>query len=517
MTQSGEQAPNGPAASLARTALAHARALESAGRYAEALAELAPAHKSAPHDPAILIAQSGCLSALGRFASALDAARDAIAAAPRSAEAHYLAGFAAENLGDLSTARAAYETAAALAPRMADAVARLAALAARRGDWPEARSRATRALALAPGHAAAQFALVMADMADGRFAAAETRARRIAGDTAFLPQIRANALNFLGDALDRQERTDEAFEAYTQSNAALKSLHRAQFEHPDVPSGLGTARRLLAEFEALGSRDWTAPNASRPPAEGHVFVLGFPRSGTTLLAEILAGHPGAHVCDERNLLGEALRHFTGRPGGLRALAEADSGALDPWRERYWTRARAEGFGGGLLVDKSPFHTLHLPLIAKLFPHAKVLFALRDPRDVVFACFRRLFALNPFLYECLTLGGTAALYDAVMRLGEAYRASVPLDLLDIRNEGLIADPDAELARLCGFLGIAPNSSMTDFAQRANRRAIASPQSAGLASGVSAAGSGQWRRYAKHLEPIMPVVERWVDRFGYGAGA
>ncbi len=161
----------------------------------------------------------------------------------------------------------------------------------------------------------------MADMADNRLAAAETRARRIAGDTAFLPQIRANALNFLGDALDRQDRTDDAFEAYTQSNAALKTLHRAQFEHPDVPSGLATTRRLLAEFSALGARDWAAPDAPPAPAEGHVFILGFPRSGTTLLGEILAGHPGAHISDERNLLGDALRHFTGRPGGLRALAE----------------------------------------------------------------------------------------------------------------------------------------------------------------------------------------------------
>jgi tetratricopeptide (TPR) repeat protein len=345
MTLSGERTPNGPADALAR-----ARTLEQAGRYAGALAELAQAHKAAPQDPAILTAQSRCLSALGRFGAAMDAARDAVASAPRSAEAHYLAGFAAENLGDLSTARTAYEAAASLAPRMADAVARLAALAARRGDWLEARSRAARALALAPGHATAQFALVMADMADGRFAAAETRARRIAGDTAYQPQIRANALNFLGDALDRQDRTDDAFAAYSQSNAALKNLHRAQFEHPDMPSGLGTTRRLLAEFEALGARDWAAADASPSPAEGHVFILGFPRSGTTLLAEILAGHPGAHVSDERNLLGGALRQFTGQPGGLRALAEADSAALDPWRERYWTRARAEGAGEGLLVD-----------------------------------------------------------------------------------------------------------------------------------------------------------------------
>ncbi len=80
--------------------------------------------------------------------------------------------------------------------------------------------------------------------------------------------------------------------------------------------------------------------------------------------------------------------------------------------------------------------------------------------------------------------------------------------------LIADPDAELARLCGFLGIAPNPSMTDFAQRANRRAIASPQSAGLAGGVSAASRGQWRRYAQHLAPVLPVVAPWVRRFGYG---
>jgi Flp pilus assembly protein TadD len=506
MTNSADSAASGPAAPGAR-----ARRHEEAGRFAEALADLDLARKLAPRNPEIPLAQARCLAALGRFAQSAGAARTALALAPQSAEAHHLLGFALEQLGDLGQARKAYEAAAARDPGMTDAVARLAGLAARRGDWPQARALAERALSRVPGHAAAQFALVMADMAEGRPAAAEARARRIADDPAFIPQVRATAMSFLADALDRQDRTAEAFAAYLQSNAALKALHRAQFEQQGAASGMAVAARLLGELQALQSTPWPAaePAAARP----HVFVLGFPRSGTTLIAEILAGHPGTSVMDERNLLGDALGQFTGRPEGLRALAAAGADELAHWRELYWERAARNGAGDGMIVDKSPFHSLHLPVIARLFPSARILFAVRDPRDVVFACFRRLFALNAFLYQFLSLEGTAAFYDSVMRLAEAYRAAIPLSLLEVRNEALIADPESELRRLCGFVGIEPNAAMIDFTRRKERRDIASPQSAGLASGLSGAGRGQWRRYAQHLAPVMPVLRPWVRRFGY----
>ena len=113
-----------------------------------------------------------------------------------------------------------------------------------------------------------------------------------------------------------------------------------------------------------------------------------------------------------------------RAGGLRALLRADARELGVLRERYWREVREAGLevAGKVFVDKHPLHSLKLPLIARLFPNAKILFAYRDPRDVVLSCFRRRFNMNPAMYQLLTLEGAAAFYDATMQLADAGAAA-----------------------------------------------------------------------------------------------
>ncbi|HTQ15527.1 MAG TPA: sulfotransferase [Rhizomicrobium sp.] len=497
--------PGTPASPLAR-----ALSLVRAGQPAGALDVLDGALRQRPDDPALLLAHAQCLAELGAFAQSAVSARQAVAAMPEQAAAHHALGFALEQLGELDDASNAFEDALRLDPALADAAARLAGLAARRGEWGTARSLAAKALAQDPTHAAAHFALVMADTAEGHAGPAARRARAIADDPAYQPQIRAIARSLQADALDRQDRPHEAFSAYRKANLAFRDIHRARFERPGVASGTALAGRLLAEFEAL---DGVQPNHASPTTRPHVFVLGFPRSGTTLIAEVLAGHPGARVADERDLLAESLRVFTGRPGGLKRLMRSPPDELAGWRDRYWARAAELGFADGMLIDKSPFLTLHLPVIAALFPAARIVFAVRDPRDVVFACYRRLFALNAFLYECLTLEGAAGLYGATMRLAAAYRARLPLNMIEMRNESLAADPAREIGRLCTFLDIPTAPAMLDFASRKVRRAAASPQSAALSAGPTAETGSQWRRYAAELGPVLGRLEAWVRHFGY----
>src|SRR5262249_6880567 len=119
---------------------------------------------------------------------------------------------------------------------------------------------------------------------------------------------------------------------------------------------------------------------------GHVFLLGFPRSGTTLLEVVLDGHPRVASLDEHELLIDGIRRFMGDARDLTALERASEEELRPWRQAYWNRVR-EGeieVSGKVFVDKYPMSTLKLPLIARLFPNAKILFACRDPREVVLA-------------------------------------------------------------------------------------------------------------------------------------
>ncbi len=487
---------------------------EQAGRYREACADYEHVLRTTPQDPVTLTALARCLAALGHFARAAAAARTALEADQAFAPAHYHLAFALEQLGQLDDARLTYEHAAALALTMPEAHARLAALAARRGDWASARAFAGHALALAPSDPVARFALIMADQAEGHFEQAEMRARAASADLTLVPQARANAFSFLGDALDAQNRTAEAFQAYKRANVMLKALHQAQFERPGVETGNRTVTRLAAEFARIDPSVWSSPT---PAAERrHAFVLGFPRSGTTLLAQILAGHPDVAVLDEKPLLRDAILEFSARPGGLARLASATPDELDHWRARYWTAANDAGARTGMLVDKVPLNTLHLPLIARLFPQAKIVFALRDPRDVVFGCFRRLFALNPYLYEFLSLDGAAAFYDNAMQLAARYRTGLPLAVHEVRNEDLIANPDDTIRGLGDFLGLETIPAMTDFARRADRPAITSPGAADLVAGIRGESPAPWRRYGDVLKPVLPMLAPWIDRFGYPHG-
>ena len=205
------------------------------------------------------------------------------------------------------------------------------------------------------------------------------------------------------------------------------------------------------------------------------------------------------------------------PDGLRRLAAADGRELGAFRDDYWARVR--GFGvepkGTVFVDKNPFNTLKLPLIYKLFPDAKVIFALRDPRDVVLGCFRRRFNLNPSTYELLDLTRAAAFYDQTMRFWEAIRQKQNLDERGLVYERLVANFEAEARATCEFIGVDWRPELADFAGRARRGDVASASSEQISRGLFSEGAGQWRRYQAELAPVLSALEPWAARFGYPA--
>jgi hypothetical protein len=156
----------------------------------------------------------------------------------------------------------------------------------------------------------------------------------------------------------------------------------------------------------------------------------------------------------------------------------------------------------------------LPVICKLFPRAKILFALRDPRDVVFSCFRRRFQINSAMFEFLNLEDAARYYDQVMVLARIYRSLLPLSVLEVRHEAMVADFEAEVRGVLNFIGLEWDSAIPHFAESApaNPR---TPSDIQLARGLNADGIGQWRRYEPQLAPVLGILEPWVKQFGYPA--
>jgi len=159
------------------------------------------------------------------------------------------------------------------------------------------------------------------------------------------------------------------------------------------------------------------------------------------------------------------------------------------------------------------NTLKLPLIARLFPRAKILFACRDPRDVVLSCFRRRFQMNAAMYELLTLRGAAAFYDAVMEFAGQVRPLLGLGWRVVRYETLVNDLEQEMRGVCEFLKLPWAAGMDDFATRVQTRERATPSTAQLARGLERSGLEQWRHYEMPLLPILPLLKPWVERLGY----
>ena len=483
---------------------------EGHGRVEAALCDLDRARAMAPPDGRTLASAGRCLTKLGRLEEARQVLDEAVALTPGLAPAHYEKGFALDQMGELLAARQSYQQAMALDPQMADAPARLAALAARRSDWPLARDLAATALGLQPGNAVAHFALIMVAMAAGEFSAAEQRARQVVQSSLTTAQARARALNFLADALDAQDRKGEAFVAYGAANQILLDLLAPPFDNPQ--SGLPFALRMAGELEKVDAWSRGAPATPLPTP---VFVSGFARAGTTLLGQILDSHPRFITLEEKPLLNEAMQEFLAPEGGIARLAALSEAQCEPYRALYWQRVREQAgdVGGRIVVDQTPLNTLHLALIARLFPGAAIVFALRDPRDVVLSCFRRLFVVNPYTFEFLSLDRTARFYDATMRHALLAREKLPLRFHDLRNEDLVADFDGRVRALCAFLEVDFDPAMAHFAERSKSRGVATPSATQIARGLSSDGIGQWRRYEAELEAVLPLLAPWVRHFDY----
>ncbi|MBU6296694.1 MAG: sulfotransferase, partial [Alphaproteobacteria bacterium] len=219
--------------------------------------------------------------------------------------------------------------------------------------------------------------------------------------------------------------------------------------------------------------------------------------------------------EERDCFTAAFDDFVMAEGGLDRLSKLSGDALDPWRKAYWTFAADCGFvpGSRVFIDKMPLNTVLLPLVAKLFPQAKILFALRDPRDVVLSCFRRRFGMSAQMYELLTLEGAARYYDAAMTLGEIYRGLFALDTHVLKYEDMVGDFEGETRKVCAFLGLEWDEGMRGFAEKTRARAVNTPSAAQVARGLYSQGAGQWRAYRRELEPVLPLLKPWCGKFGY----
>ncbi|MDB5423673.1 MAG: hypothetical protein JWQ29_1089 [Phenylobacterium sp.] len=488
--------------------------LELDERLDEALAVLDEALGLSPGDAFLLNSIGVCHSKADRPQEALRAFDAALIVDPGLAHAHNGRGLALAAVGDTEDAWRAQLRASELDPNFAEPLGALAALAAERKDWPLARDFALRALALEDGQPAGSMALAAADMAAEDYVAVEARMTRLIAAGRLTAMHLATALQLRAEALDGLDRPKEAMAGYLAANRELRPVQVRAF---NTELGLDTAERLIGYYGAASARDWTPiPETDRPGGEqGHVFLVGFARSGTTLLEQVLASHRDFVALEEKPTIDPVIVEFFQDAPSLERLAALDETTAQAWRELYWRRVGEFGVDpkGKVFVDKLPMHTIYQPAIARLFPRAKILLARRDPRDVVVSCFRKRFRPNRLVVEFTDLERTARLYAAAMRLAEIYAGLLTVPVHIHRHEALIEDFDAETRAICEFIGLPWDPNMRNFVETANRRDIRTPSAGQVRRGLSREGIGQWRRYGETIDVIQPILAPWVEAFGY----
>lgn len=312
-----------------------------------------------------------------------------------------------------------------------------------------------------------------------------------------------------GQFLDKLGEEDAAFAAFTRMNEAGAA---------DSPELVARAANYRSAYRArLDSitDDWLAswkagPVESDRPAP--VFLVGFPRSGTTLLDTMLMGHPDVSVMEEQPVLDRVSRAL----GGFEAIANLDEQAVLRARNHYFEVAAAGGADAGrkVLIDKNPFHLMQVPLIHRLFPDARFILALRHPADVILSCYFSNFRPTTQLANFLRLDTAAEFYDIAFGLWERAREVMAIDAHTIVYEQLVENPEAQLRPLAEALGLEWRDELLDHTgTAASRDLIATASYAQVTQPIYRSSVGRWQGYRKHLEPVFPVLRPWAQKFGY----
>jgi tetratricopeptide (TPR) repeat protein len=488
---------------------------EEAGDYPGAHALLKQALALAPGDVMVLGAIGAVLRKENRLDEALAVLNRVVAADPGHSAAWLERGYTLEALRSEPQAVVSYSRALALDPGLAPALGKLADIAARKGDAESARAQAGRALAIDPHNAAATFALATVEIEarDGESAAA--RLERLLRSP-LKADDRTRALTLLGDALDRQGRYPEAFESWKQAQDNFRAAYASMLAPgPGRPSHRSFIETIAAQVEC-------APPLAKPEngpavagaAAAHVFLLGYPRSGTTLVENILASTAEVAALEEQDTLADSDGMLIGNDGAMPDLDDLDPSLLSDLRTRYWARVRslAGDVEARVFVDMNPFNGTKLPVIARLFPDARILIMRRDPRDVVLSCYRINFIAGAGTYAFSDLEETALHYSALMELIELCRERLPLAFHEVRYDRLVADFEATVRAMADFAGLAWTDDFHSFDRTAQKRGVRTASATQVRRGLYD-GGGRWRRYEAQLAPVLPILEPWVERLGF----
>lgn len=489
--------------------------LYSAGNFTEALRLAGDLDRECPDEPVLLNLMGAIYAALMDFDASVANFERAVELRPDVPDSYFHLGSTLFEKGDLTAAIGRFRRAVEL-----------------RSDYPEAHNKLCQALERSNRIDALEIALVDArEKCQGVHPALELReaellkrkkdyaaARTCLESSAWRSadaETQEAAAYLLCDLCDRLDDPKVAFAYAADANRICAAGLPAQ------RTDRGAYFRLIDELGAAFTPDRVSGWRDRSRADHSpypVFLVGFPRSGTTLLNTILHSHADISTTEEVPTvfsLESAMREMTG--GSLDDLAALDVEQIESLRRVYFDELDKYLDAGDppkRVVDKLPLNLVQAGVIHRVFPEARFIFAQRHPCDAVLSCHMRAFKMNEGMVNCLDIESAARLYDSVMRLWAQYQDVLPLHVHTVRYESLIRDFDSTVSACLDFLGMNWDDGVHDYVETAKRsKQISTPSYDQVTQALYTGASGRWQRYREHLEPVLPVLLPWAERMGY----
>lgn len=420
----------------------------------------------APHDPDALRGLAHCLRVLNRSGEAITCLEQALALQPSDPKIWCEHGEALEEAGQFDAAAGSFRKALELKPGYPVAVACLLALD-RGGDDP---------------------------------GLAEAGARHLREDAVSKP-VRVQLQFALGRHFDRGGDYDAAFEHYRSANdiVAVGRRYRAgDTERRTAALMSAFTPDLFRSLRALGN------DSARP-----LFIVGMPRSGTTLTEQVLSSHrdiAGAgelgYFMQMSHALQKAAGDATGTFAFVRDLRAQD---MQGWTQGYLDLLHGISAGAARVTDKMPLNFLNLGLMALAFPNARVIHCRRDPMDNCLSCYvENMHQDQRYSTGLKSLG---QFYLQYHRLMAHWRAALPLPILDVVYEDLVGDFDAQARRLIDFCGLPWDENCSRY--YATERAVTTPSKWQVRQPIYRTSVARWRRYEKHLAPLRAALAPLLD--------
>ena len=421
-------------------------------------------------------------------------------------------------------ARACFERAVHADPSSAHARLSLAAWYERERRLDDAWNSIEACLSQHPHNAQALCLKAQLLQRKNQTAEAETLLRDLVKRDAGDPNVKISSRHLLGLVLDQLGQYAEALHWLGESKNLLRQTANVARMEQDYDQADRRRRDLLVAITPDTLKRWRDRPPAKPPSSSLVLLGGHPRSGTTLLEQILGAHPSLVAFDESEAFVQEVWHRLAPMQathhlGLQELDCLETPQRDGLRERYFKSLLREVGGtpdGKVMLDKNPSPTAALHLWLRVFPELKVIIALRDPRDVVISCYFQSLMLTPTNANFLSLERTVKHYADLMDVWLRLRELGGFDWIESRYEDLVEDTEVEGRRVTEFCGLAWDSGQASFHEAARKKVLFGPTFSDVAQPVHKRAVGRWHHYAEALAPLQARLVPYCRAFGYAAG-